>query len=106
MRRSWLYVWTAVFVLLSNTWFCHVMTEWVSARDLFTFRQPASWESPLRALTALAMIPQLPSMIVSAAITNVFDLSVLGWGLTTSIVSILIYFPLIHFANRYRQRAN
>lgn len=51
------------------------------------------------------MISQLPSLPLGKIVAEFFNLSYPGWAIATSIISMLIYFPLIHLSKPWRPRA-
>ncbi len=90
MKRLRIYVWTAAFVFLANAWLCHEF----SSQKIFSSELPI-WHS---ALTHIALISQLPSLPLSKIIADWFGVSYCGWALASSVISIVLYFPLIHLA--------
>lgn len=99
MKRLRIYVWFAAFVFLANAWLCHVF----SSREIFSSSQPPLWQN---ALTGIALISQLPSLMLSRIVADWFGVSYPGWALATSVISIVIYFPLIHLAKPWTLRVN
>lgn len=99
MKRLRIYVWFAAFVFLANAWLCHVF----SSREIFSSNPPPIWRN---ALTHIALISQLPSLPLSRVVADWFDLSYCGWSLATSVISIVIYFPLIHLARPWTLRVS
>ena len=90
------YLWLTAFILLANGWLYHAMSSFISNST------PDFGKS---ALTWLAAIPQLPSLMVSKIIGDSFDLPDAAWALVTSMVSILIYFPLLYLIRHLSGRA-
>jgi hypothetical protein len=99
MKRLRIYVWFGAFVFLANAWLCYDFSAW----KIPSPSQPPLWQS---ALTDLALVSQLPSLPLSKIVTEFFDLSYSGWALATSVISILIYFPLIHLARPWALRVS
>jgi hypothetical protein len=97
MKRLLFYVWFGAFIFLANGWLCYAFSSWkISSSD-----HPPIWQD---ALTEIALISQLPSLPLSKIVADFFDLSYPGLAITTSVISILIYFPLIHLAKPWRPR--
>lgn len=90
MKRLRIYVWCAAFVFLANAWLCHVF----SSQKIFSSDLPI-WHN---VLTHIALISQLPALPLSKIIADWFGVSYCGWALATSVISIVIYFPLIELA--------
>src|SRR5215472_2502795 len=99
MKRLRIYVWFAAFVFLANAWLCHEF----SSQKIFSPDQPSLWQN---ALTHIALISQLPSLPLSKVVAEFFGLSYCGWALATSVISIVIYFPLIHVASPWKLPVN
>ena len=97
MKRLRIYVWFAAFVFLANAWLCHEF----SSQKIFSPDQPSLWQN---ALTHIALISQLPSLALSKIVAEFFGLSYSGWALATSVISIVIYFPLIELARPWALR--
>jgi hypothetical protein len=91
------YFWLVAFILLANAWLYHSMSIWIASDEAPGFGQSI--------LTWFAAIPQFPSLLLSKRIADSFDLSDAGWSAVTSIVSILIYFPLLYLMRRSWERA-
>ena len=99
MKRLRIYVWFAAFVFLANAWLSHVF----SSQKIYSSEQLPVWHN---ALTHIALISQLPSLALSKIIADWFGVSYSGWALATSVISIVIYFPLIELARPWRVRVN
>lgn len=97
MKSFRIYVWLAAFFFVANAWLSYVLP---SSRMLSSDQLPG-WEN---ILTRIAVMSQLPSLPLSKIVAEFFDLSYPGWALTTSVMSMLIYFPLIHLLNPWRPR--
>lgn len=95
MKRLRIYLWVAAFIFAANGWLCYLLSSW----KILSFDQPPIWQN---ALTWIAVLSQLPSLPLSRIIADFFDLSYPGWAITTSVISILIYFPIIHLARPWR----
>src|SRR5579871_1815725 len=95
MKRSLVYVWCAAFIFAANAWLSYVLPS-----KEFLDQSPF-WQV---ALTRIAVISQLPSLPVSEAVAEFFDLSYPGWAIANSVVSMLVYFPLIHLVKPWRPR--
>lgn len=98
MKRLRIYVWVAAFVFLANAWLCYAF----SSSNIFSSGQSSIWQ---RVLTDIALISQLPSLPFSKIVADWFGVSYPGWAITTSVISILIYFPLIGLVRPWRPRA-
>ena len=97
MNRLRFYVWFGALIFLANGWLCYVFSSWkISSSD-----HPPIWQN---ALTEIALLSQLPALPLSKVVADFFDLSYPGWAITNSVISILIYFPLIHLRNPWRPR--
>jgi len=84
MRRTSLYyVWVGVLIFLANSWLYCALSTWTTSFSLQP--SPALWQE---GLTWLATIPQLPSLFVSKAVAEYFNLDEVGWTITTTLVSI------------------
>ena len=94
MKRLRIYVWFGVYIFLANGWLCYVLSSWK-----FTSSDQPIWQS---ALTEIALVSQLPSLPLSRVVADFFDLSYPGWAITTSVISILIYFPLLRLVRPWR----
>lgn len=91
----------AVLILLANCWLYHACSTWH-----FSFSeesQPPIWQS---LLGWCATIPQIPSLIVAKQAADLFTLSGVQWWLVTSVISILLYCPLVHAWSRKRTFPN
>lgn len=99
MKRLRIYVWFTAFVFLANAWLSHVF----SSQKIFSSEQLPIWHN---ALTHIALISQLPSLALSKIIAEFFGLSYPGWALATSVISIVIYFPLIELARPWSLRVS
>jgi hypothetical protein len=89
MKRLRIYLWFAAFIFLANGWLCYVLSSW----NVVSSDQAPIWQN---LLTWAAVISQLPSLPISRVIADFFGLSYTGWAITTSIISVFIYFPVIH----------
>lgn len=97
MKRLRIYIWCAAFIFLANGWLSYAL----SSSTFFSAEQPPFWQ---KALTEIALFSQLPSLPVGKAVAEFFDLSYPTWAIATSVISILIYFPLIHLSRPWRPR--
>ena len=97
MKRFRIYVWVAAFIFAANAWLSYVLPSSKS----FSPDQSPMWQV---LMTRIAVISQLPSLPVSKAIADFFNLSYPGWAITSSVVSMLIYFPLIHLLKPWKPR--
>jgi hypothetical protein len=97
MKRLRIYVWFAAFVFLANAWLCYAF----SSTNIFSSNQSPLWQ---RVLTDIALISQLPSLPLSRIVADWFGVSYPGWALATSVISVLIYFPLIHLSRPWTPR--
>lgn len=93
-----MYLWFAVFIFLANGWLCYELSSW----KISSAEQPPPWQN---ALTEIALVSQFPSLTLSKVVAEYFGLSYTGWAITTSFISILIYFPLIQLSRPWNPRA-
>lgn len=90
-------MWLAAFFFVANAWLSYVLPSLkMSSSD-----QLPIWEN---VLTRIAVFSQLPSLPISKVIAEYFDLSYPGLAITTSIVSVIVYIPLIHLFRPWRPR--
>ena len=99
MKRLRIYAWFAAFVFLANAWLFYEF----SSGKIFSSYEPPIWQ---KALTDIALISQFPSLPLSKAITDYFGLSYPAWALASSVISLLIYFPLINLARPWALRVS
>lgn len=99
MKRLRIYSWCAAFVFLANAWLCHVF----SSQKIYSSEELPVWHN---ALTHIALISQLPSLPLSKIIADWFGVSYCGWALATSVISIVIYFPLIELARPWTMQVS
>jgi hypothetical protein len=95
MKRLSIYVWFAAFIFVANAWLGYVFPF----SKNFSSEPAPIWQN---VLTRIAVVSQLPSFPLSKVIAEFFDLSYPGWAITNSVVSILIYFPLINLVRPWR----
>jgi hypothetical protein len=102
-RHAFPYVLTGALVVAANLWLMHVLSGWkILPGD---GSSPPPWQSALNwALTWLATLPQIPSLILGKQIADAFGLSEVGWAITVSALSVAIYFPLIYLWTHRRRR--
>ncbi len=102
MKSYRIYIWVVAYIILSNACFYHAVYMWVFnlqpeqpslVNDFFgACEKQLGWS---------VVIFQFPSLILGRLIANLFNLSLLGWTITNSIISILIYSPLIHLTRHW-----
>jgi len=97
MKRLRIYVWFAAFVFLANAWLCYAF----SSSNVLSSDLSPIWQ---RVLTYITLISQLPALPFSKIIAEWFGVSYPGWALATSVISMLIYFPLINLAGPWALR--
>ncbi|SRR5579862_1309419 len=97
MKQFRIYVWLAAFFFVANAWLSYVLP---SSKMLSSDQLPI-WQN---ILTRIAVMSQLPSLPISKVVADYFDLSYPGWAITTSIVSVIIYVPLIHLIRPWKPR--
>src|SRR5215471_17710241 len=97
MKQFRIYLWFAAFIFVANAWLSYVLPS----SKVFASAQAPIWQV---ALTWIALISQLPSLPVSKAIADFFHLSYPGWAIATSVISMLIYFPLINLVKPWKPR--
>lgn len=95
MKRFRVYVWLAAFIFVANAWLSYVLPLWKTSDQLPIWQKGLTW---------IAVVSQLPSLPLSKIVAEFFDLSYPGWAIATSVISILIYFPLIHLFKPWHPR--
>ena len=88
-------MWLAAFFFVANAWLGYVLPSLKNSSSV----EPPIWQS---VLTRIAVITQLPSLPLSKMVAEFFDLSYPGWAITNSVVSMLIYIPLINLVSPWR----
>src|SRR5579862_4879403 len=97
MKQFRIYMWIAAFIFAANAWLSYALPS----AKVFASDASPMWQV---ALTRIAVISQLPSLPVSKAVAEFFHLSYPGWAIATSVISMLIYFPLINLVKPWRPR--
>ena len=97
MKRFRIYIWFAIYLILANAWCYHFFSKW-NVFSIFSPDQPPEWEI---ALAMIAEISLLPSLLIAKIMSEFSDISGVGAVIINSVISILIYIPLIHLTRHW-----
>jgi hypothetical protein len=93
MKRYRIYIWAAIYLILANVWLYHYFSTWNVFLNFFRTNQPPEWETLLAVIAGISLLPLLP---IAKMMSEFSDVSGVAAIIINSVISILIYIPLIH----------